>query len=93
MRTIYKYRLEFISDQRIALPIDAQILKIAEQDDSIQLWAMQGTETTQYENREIRMVGTGFTFGGDNMLYLDTVLSRSGLVWHFFELLNSEDDA
>lgn len=92
---IFKYPINYVIDQTVALPKDSHILRVEEQDGQVCIWAMLDVqnEAGSKENRHILMVGTGQSFADDYMIYLGTVFSSSGLVWHFFELLDSDDDA
>lgn len=87
MKTIWKYTLEITDRQSISMPIRADILSVAVQNDQICLWA--SVETTEEElRREIVIVGTGNQMPEDRMRFIGTVLThQDALVWHIYEVL------
>ena len=82
---IYKYTLEVTDYQSLALPINAQILDIQAQNETICLWAIVD-ESAPPEHRYFAVYGTGHPLPDAIGLYLATV-QRDGFVWHIFELV------
>jgi len=82
---VYKYLLfeQAADDTIIALPRDAQFLKIGVQNDSIYLWALvDGTMPT--ERFQFMLKGTGHWAGdiiGNGFYFVDTVF-MGPYVWH-----------
>lgn len=99
MITIYKYPLNG-GKNIIKLPKNAIILKSAEdKDNSLCIWALVDTEQEDKERRYIYCFGTGwditdFVLNNKNIdyLYLDSVITHNGLVWHLFELSKPLED-
>ena len=83
MNTIHKYKLELASDQVVMMPAGAKILLVAEQDDTICLWAIVNTEHRMI-GRSIIICGTGQQAYFDKK-YIGTVLMFDDFVWHVFE--------
>ena len=88
MKIIYKYKVpgsntEFV----ITLPVGAEILTVQKQGLNINMWVLQTTKSTKFEERKFRVVGTGHPFD-ENLKYVGTVQELEGaLVWHYFEVL------
>jgi hypothetical protein len=87
MKTVYKYKLQFVDCQDIDLPIGAQILKVKNQESVPCLWAVVDTEEKNLEKRKIRMMGTGHPLGDmpGTYLYINTY-EQDTYVWHVFEI-------
>ena len=86
MRTIHKQVLDVIGEQVIFLPIDAKILCLKNQRESVCMWYECDTDYP-IERVVIRCYGTGQEIEG-NLEYLGTVLTLNGNgVWHYFKLL------
>jgi hypothetical protein len=85
MTKIYKYLMEITSYQQIKMPLSAKILKIAEQNNKLYLWAMVNNTNHTYD-MEIKIIGTGFQFKEelDRYEYVETVIMSDGFVWHIF---------
>lgn len=84
MHKIYKYPINLQSENRLTLPVGAEILHIGLQDGIIYIWALFNTEIKETEIRKIHVIGTGFPFNKENKKHLTTIfLSR--FVWHIFE--------
>ena len=88
MKTIYKYTLNIEDTQVVALPPDATLLSVGEQNGQLQLWAMLDS-TAAVITRHIRIFGTGHPVNEDTKLsFIGTVITMDGrLVWHVFEEL------
>ncbi len=89
MKTIYKYRIDAVS-QTVRLPIESQILSVGVQYDSdsgtehLYLWALV-TPKKPLIDRNIIAVGTGWDTEVDDCVFLGTVHAEAGFVWHVFE--------
>ena len=59
MRTVYKYPLIVHEEQELMLPKGAQILSVANQNDSLVLYALVDAEKTEREAYTIYIRGTG----------------------------------
>lgn len=79
---IYKYHLELVPRQEIALPIYAHLLSIQLQRDTVCLWAAVHP-SNETQPLRIILVGTGHEIPVDAERYLGTV-QQDGCVWHFF---------
>jgi hypothetical protein len=98
IRSVYKYRLEFGSDDHasILLPADAQILDVRGGPMNAWLWALVNPAAKTVE-RTFRIAGTGQKLSG-SLRHIKTehyqyppssnVLYDSPLVWHFFEVID-----
>lgn len=93
MKKIFKYALKVTDEQKLVLPQNAQILSVAEMDTiTIALWALvnpdlAGKGEGYEEERIIRIFGTGNPIEEsqlEGMTFLDTVVTRIGLVWHVY---------
>jgi hypothetical protein len=98
MKTIYKYQLSPDVDQTINLPYGAQILSAGElpgvDGGELFIWAKVDTNN-QLHSRRIVIFGTGWKNDevvaskvGDRDVFINTVICRSGLVFHVFERQN-----
>lgn len=88
MQTIYKYELKITDDQTIELTSDYQILKVAEQNGTLYLWAIIDPHGFKYPVK-IRIFGTGDTFlrlEDEFLSHLGSVLMSNGFVWHVFQV-------
>ena len=89
MKTIWKYPIIITDRQTITIPVDAEILTVALQDDIPCIWAMVDTEVPP-EIRHIEIFGTGnpipFERGITNRKYIGS-LHQNYFVWHVFENL------
>lgn len=87
MRTIYKYSLAVVDRQSIYMHVDAQILAVADQYGSLQLWALVDTSLPM-RSRTILIVGTGNP--ADHIFpehkHIGSVIMSGGaLMWHIFD--------
>lgn len=84
MKVIYKYPVGILDIQRVKMPKEAKILKVAEKDNEFFIWALVDSVALN-ENYEIRVIGTGHPIltNPDNLTHIDSVLSGN-FVWHFF---------
>jgi len=84
VRTIYKYPLEFLGRQDVALPVGAEFLSVQMQRDSICMWFIVDPEDPK-ETRTFFIVGTGHAMPPGNFLFLGTVQMEDGrFIWHIF---------
>lgn len=87
---IYKYHLSFFKEQTISLPIDAKILTVAMQGDSMYMWASHHFpkqayhSSTMYDWRTIFIIATGEEVPNLPTKYIGTVFAK-GFVWHVYE--------
>jgi hypothetical protein len=86
-KAIWKFTLEFISNQTIELPAQAKILSVQRQKGDLQLWAIVDTNYRHYlEERHIAIYCTGHVLPDDCGIYLSTFqVSEGDLVFHVFE--------
>jgi hypothetical protein len=85
---VYKYQLEFSggSYTRVELPRGAKFLKLALQKRRETLWAVVDPDEAIVEY-EIMYAGTGWRLPKDikdAWMFLDTIFSPDGTVWHFW---------
>lgn len=84
---IWKFSLDIIDQQTIAMPLDAKILTVQMQMGGAQLWALCNENQTQTEDRSIAIYGTGNPMPEEPGEYIATFQGMGGaLVWHAFEL-------
>lgn len=84
MQKIYKYELDNALEQKLLLPIGADILDVDMQDEKIILWAIVDVDAQVYEIRQIHMFYTGHECHMGNYTHLAT-LQNNGIVKHVFE--------
>jgi len=83
MKSIYKYNLDKTKPgQKIEMPDNAQILKVAYQENELKLWALVDTNIPKREYY-MDIFGTGWNSETDSA-YIDTVFDDRGFVWHIF---------
>lgn len=89
---ILKYTINPFAITRLRFVPDSRVLKVAEQDGEIRLWALTeprepAPDADIWDELEIVVFGTGeeiYQDMLDNYEYMDTVEMPSGLVWHVF---------
>lgn len=89
MKQIWKYQLEIVDNQIILMPENAEILSVANQRETLCLWALVDPEALKKE-RHIRIIGTGNNIHHSfyKEKFIGTVLMENGfLVWHVFEVI------
>lgn len=86
MLTIYKYPIETIAKQTIALPASARILTVQTQKNVPYLWAEVDPQENLRE-RTILIYGTGHPISQDiKQRYIGTYQEHAGnLIWHVYE--------
>ena len=91
MKTIFKYDLQIVDEQVIAMPERASILTAQVQSGNAKLWAFVDTEKPK-RTRKIRVIGTGHPIEEDDMTklrYISTIQLMLGrLVYHVYEELD-----
>lgn len=96
MKHIWKYTIPVVSFRsEVEMPLGAKVLSARQQDpgsERIQLW-VEHSGTTEREDREIYIVGTGQTMcemdeDAPLIEFIDTVImqggQQAGLVWHVY---------
>ncbi len=84
---IFKYPLKITRTQTITLPEINMVIKVAEQNGELMLWALVDPVGEIKQAITIMIVGTGHPIDVKSMeeyAYFDTVLMSDGLVWHVF---------
>jgi hypothetical protein len=91
METIYKYELKIEDKQEISMQLDAEILSVQTQGDSLCMWALVDPEV-EPENRMFEIFGTGHPIPvgmGVSREFISTFqIPSRGLVFHVFERIN-----
>lgn len=97
---IYKERLRVQGREQVRIPLDAVIIKVAEQDGHLHFWYKFEVEPASdepvkgYHERSILIFGTGHLIeppDGEDWRYIDTVLCLSGpWVWHVYEVITED---
>lgn len=82
MRTIYKYPL-IVGFNGISLPLEAEVVHIAEQNGQLQMWVEQA-DCGPLSQRQFNVYGTGHYIYNDNEMHLATVIVGD-FVWHVYE--------
>jgi len=81
---VYKYPLEVTDYQTLDLPNKSQILTVQVQDGTPTIWVLVGTDMA-FEQRHIRMAGTGHAIKEDIVSYIGT-FQLKGYLGHLFEV-------
>lgn len=83
---IYKYVLELAEVQAVTMPEDAEILKVGEMNGDICVWVrFEVINQAQQGQRRFKIIGTGDVYD-ESGIYLDSIIARSGYVWHIFDM-------
>lgn len=82
MQVIHKYCLD-VKDNKVSMPFEAKILKIAKQGSEWCIWALIDTNE-HIVHRVINVYGTGQPLPEDPGIFIDTVMDGA-FVWHFFD--------
>jgi len=90
MEKIYKYKLDDPFSE-IILPVGSRILNAGIQNDEMFMWAIVNTENGVSEVRRFYYVNTGdeIVYPLYALDYINTATSRNGIVWHIFEIAES----
>lgn len=83
--TIYNYPIQIVGFQKVELPINAAILTVQMQGETLCLWARVEERNTTTEQRKIEIVATGQPMSQAQRWYIGTVQTADGLVWHVFD--------
>lgn len=92
MKVVYKYPMWSMWSQTqnsfdrwaiIKMPVGAKILHCDFQDDIPFVWALVDPDV-EFENRAIRIAGTGHTLPNDPGIYINTAFLNE-FVFHFFD--------
>lgn len=89
-KTIWKFELETTDNQKIQMPVGAEILTVQTQNETPCLWALVDPNEAK-EDRFIEIFGTGHPIGYDmdvdvDRKYISTYQLHGGsLVFHVFE--------
>lgn len=84
VRTIHKIHLKGDKTQVIELPLTAEVIKVAIQNNKITLWFIHDENNHQVKDFTFNIYGTGWAVQSENDRYIDTVF-KDGFVWHIFE--------
>ena len=93
MDRIYKYDINIVSEQILELPVEARILTVTKQRDTVVLYAIIDDSGSEKERRVIERFVTVHPMADDvPRNYIGTVSQENGyLVWHVFERLERYD--
>jgi hypothetical protein len=85
--TIYKYPIKITDTQTVNLPLNAEILTVKMQGETLCLWAKVEEGNACTEERTIEVFGTGHAMSMKyNRRYIGTAQQAGGsLIWHIFE--------
>ena len=88
MKVIYKYKVPGSNTKfTLTLPVGAEVLTVQKQGLDINMWVLQIAGPAKLEERNFRVIGTGYPFD-ENLKYVGTVPELGGaLIWHYFEVL------
>ena len=84
MRTIYKYRLPVGAVFHVAMPTDAKIIHVGNQDGSVHIWA-EVENANPRETRNFVIVGTGHEMPRDEGRHIGSAIVPP-FVWHVYEI-------
>lgn len=89
-RSVWRYEIHPLTTQRIQMPVDADVLYVAEHPPGeMSLWALVDTHAER-EMREFTVAGTGWEIVSDDPKHLGSIVFRDGLVFHVFETTDVE---
>ena len=90
MKRVYKYQLNFKSNQGIILPRSAKILHVDMQFEGVYFWAEVDTEEVSIY-RYFNIFGTGHNIPEEEeareYVHVGTVKQNDSLIWHIYEML------
>lgn len=85
MRTIHKYKLAMTDFQIIMMPINAKILSVQVQIDTLCIWA-EVIDDVPLEGIEFYIIGTGHPIPNEPIEYIGTFQLNCGrLVFHLYK--------
>ena len=82
---VFKYAVRETDFQTVNLPVGSKILKIGNQNGSMQLWAMVNSREPNKLPLELAIVGTGNVteISFENYVHYDTII-LGAFVWHIY---------
>ena len=83
-KKIYKYVLGFNSNAVTIKGHFSRIIKVMMQNGWPHIWREIDEENYDESEINITAVGTGWDYNDDAGVYIDSVIDRSGYVWHYF---------
>lgn len=83
MRTIYKYPVKRQGPFELTLPANAQIVRFADQDGVLFIWAIVDTDQPPAV-RYFQVIGTGHEIGFEYNKHIGTC-EQAWFIWHLFE--------
>lgn len=87
MVTIYKYSVPITDEFELALPLGAHILAFQNQDNEPVIWALVNSENEMVKRKfAIRGTGNPIESSTADDVYIGTIQTQMGLVWHLFEV-------
>lgn len=89
MFKVFKYPVKIGDRFSLELPRSARVLSVAEQNQSVNLWALVDPDEST-ETRNFVMAGTGHPINlpEQKLKFINTILMMGGsLVFHFFEII------
>lgn len=94
MRVIHKYTIEPAGPTRVAMPKDAKVLSVANQNEAVVVWASHeipddqlSSDPADYTYKVFWAVPTGQPFPNDPVTFLGTAqLANGRYVAHIFEM-------
>jgi hypothetical protein len=86
VKSIWKYPLQVLDRQFVAMPRGAQVLTVQTQRGQPHIWALADPAEREYVDRCLRIYGTGHEMPADPGRYVGTFqLADGGLIYHVFE--------
>jgi hypothetical protein len=86
-RRVFKYGVE-VGENRLSLPVDAEVVHIGEQEGRLNLWALVDTKAPS-ETREFVIAGTGWSLDSYGEIEYWGSVQVGLFVWHAFERVAS----
>ena len=83
-KKIYKYALGIDGDCVAIKGHFSRIIKVMMQDGWPYIWMEIDEENYDESEINITAIGTGWDYNDDAGVYIDSVIDRSGYVWHYF---------
>lgn len=84
---VYKYVLALQGEQSVTIPHGSKVLavKVGGERDNQQLWLYCLVNLMNRQTKlRVRIAGTGHEIDTKGLVYRDTCMMESGLVWHVF---------
>ena len=83
-KKIYKYALGIDGDCVAIKGHFSRIIKVMTQSGWPHIWMEIDEENYDESEINITAIGTGWDYNDDAGIYIDSVIDRSGYVWHYF---------